>query len=77
LVHNSKCNLTCLDFMGKRSITIQLVCWEIHRIWFLLWNICGSCHTGDMDILYGCDNIAISGACKKTCRKKVLGVQFC
>jgi hypothetical protein len=30
-----------------------------------------------MDILYGCDNIAISGACKKTCRKKVLGVQFC
>jgi hypothetical protein len=30
-----------------------------------------------MDILHCCDNIVISGACKKTCRKKVLGVQFC
>jgi hypothetical protein len=30
-----------------------------------------------MDILYCCYNIVISGACKKTCRKKVLGVQFC
>jgi hypothetical protein len=76
LVHNSKCNRACMDFMGKRSIAFQLVCGEIHRIWFLLWNICGSCHTGDMDILYCCDNIVISGACKKTCRKKVLGVLF-